>query len=300
MTEWRPDIVIYHDPCDDGFASAWAAHRKWPEARLIGTNYGRPMPDGIDGRDILIADFSYKNAELTALAERARSVVILDHHKTAQAELAEFTVELCGAARFVVADVAGAFEDCREVGRLPCLAHFDMARSGARITWDFCFDPEPAPQLIRFVEDRDLWRFALPETRRFSLMLRSFPMEMEAWDALAVAMAACPEATMAQAAAIERFYDRKLAEMTPTAILRQIGKWKGVPVAHAPYAFASDLAHELLKQYPDAPFAAVVVDAYGARTWSLRSEDHREDVSEVARQFGGGGHHNAAGFRTPW
>jgi len=72
-----------------------------------------------------------------------------------------------------------------------------------------------------------------------------------------------------------------------------------VPVAHAPYAFASDLAHEMLKAYPQAPFAAVVVDAYGGRTYSLRSEDGRRDVSEVARSFGGGGHRNAAGFRVP-
>jgi uncharacterized protein len=42
-----------------------------------------------------------------------------------------------------------------------------------------------------------------------------------------------------------------------------------------------------------------VVEAYGSRTWSLRSEDSRQDVSEVASTFGGGGHRNAAGFRVP-
>jgi nanoRNase/pAp phosphatase (c-di-AMP/oligoRNAs hydrolase) len=31
--------------------------------------------------------------------------------------------------------------------------------------------------------------------------------------------------------------------------------------------------------------------------YSLRSEDSREDVSEVAKQFGGGGHRNAAGYQ---
>jgi nanoRNase/pAp phosphatase (c-di-AMP/oligoRNAs hydrolase) len=31
--------------------------------------------------------------------------------------------------------------------------------------------------------------------------------------------------------------------------------------------------------------------------WSLRSRDDREDVSEIAASFGGGGHRNAAGFR---
>jgi nanoRNase/pAp phosphatase (c-di-AMP/oligoRNAs hydrolase) len=59
------------------------------------------------------------------------------------------------------------------------------------------------------------------------------------------------------------------------------------------------VAHELLKAHPAAPFAAVVVDVHGGRTWSLRSEDSRQDVSEVAKGFGGGGHRNAAGFRVP-
>jgi hypothetical protein len=58
---------------------------------------------------------------------------------------------------------------------------------------------------------------------------------------------------LADAKAIERFYDRRLAEMIPTATLKAIGKWKDVPVAHAPYAFGSDLANELLKAHPAAP-----------------------------------------------
>lgn len=31
--------------------------------------------------------------------------------------------------------------------------------------------------------------------------------------------------------------------------------------------------------------------------WSLRSEDGRVDVSEIAKSYGGGGHRNAAGFQ---
>lgn len=299
MTEWRPDVVVYHDPCDDGFASAWVAARKWPDVELVGCNYGLPLKAAIAGKNVLIADFSFKPEVLRELGARAASIVILDHHKTAQADLADFTVTLCGTARFVVGDTAGVIRDLVELGRPPIVAHFDMERSGSRMTWDFCFADEPPAPLIAFVEDRDLWRFALPDTRKVSLMLRSFPYDLEAWDAIAVALAGSRDAFMAQAAAIERYYDRRLAEMLPTATLRKIGRWEGVPVAHASSAFASDLANELLKKHPEAPFAAVVVDAYGGRTWSLRSEDSRQDVSEVAAQFGGGGHRNAAGFRTP-
>lgn len=282
---WKPDICVYHFPCDDGFASAWIAKKKWPAIILAPTNYGLPFPDvDIDGKNVLIADFSYKRAELAALGERAHSIMVLDHHKTAEAELADFNRLAYFAPE--AAQVTGV------------VVHFDMERSGAALTWRFCFPDDPVPRMIQHIEDRDLWRFALPETRAVSLYLRSQPYDLSVWDEIAHSMDNCADVFI-EGEAIQRFYDRQIADIVPTATFKTIGKWKGVPVAHAPYAFASDLAHQLLKKHPDAPFAAVVVDAYGGRTWSLRSEDGRQDVSEVAKQFGGGGHRNAAGFRVP-
>lgn len=284
---WKPDVCIYHFPCDDGFASAWIVRRKWLDVTMAPTNYGLPFPDvNIVGKNVLIADFSYKRDELIDLGRRANSIVVLDHHKTAQADLAPEGYSL-------------SLEMLRDPNQRGVFAHFDMNRSGASLTWDFCFPDEPMPWLIRHIEDRDLWRMALPNTRKISLLLRSYPYDFDVWTKLCNGDAHSKSNALADATGIERFYDQKLAEMVQTATLRAIGKWKDVPVAHAPYAFASDLAHEMLKVHPNAPFAAVVVDAYGGRTYSLRSEDTRQDVSEVAKTFGGGGHRNAAGFRVP-
>lgn len=299
---WKPDVCVHHFPCDDGFASAWIAHKRWPDLVMAPTNYGQMFPDvDFRGKNVLIADFSYKPDAISELMMSfgARSIVMLDHHKTAQADLKDFTVEMCGSAKFVAGDMEGMFRDFAELGRPAVAARFDMERSGASLTWEFCFPDEPTPEFVKFIEDRDLLRFRLKNTRPFSLYLRATPMTFEAWDEVEREWTYEPENVMAKAYAIERFYDQKIAEMVPTATLKVIGKWKDVPVAHAPYAFASDLAHEMLKVYPDAPFAAVAVDAYGGRTYSLRSEDSRQDVSEVAKTFGGGGHRNAAGFRVP-
>lgn len=301
---WKPDICLYHFPCDDGFASAWIARRKWPDIVLGPTNYGQMFPDlDYRGKNILIADFSYKPDAISELMMSfgARSIVMLDHHKTAEADLKDFRVDNTRTARakFASADVDGAFRDMADLGHPQVAAHFDMQRSGAALTWEFCYPDSPKPFMVKLIEDRDLWRMSIPETRAFSLFLRSWPYEFDRWDWIGSCMETDAQRTLADAKGIERFYDRNLAEMLPTATLREIGKWKAVPVAHAPYAFASDLAHELLKAHPAAPFAAVVVDSYGARTYSLRSEDSRQDVSEVAKQFGGGGHRNAAGFRVP-
>src|ERR1700679_2402350 len=106
---WKPDICIYHFPCDDGFASAWVAKQRWPDIELRPTNYGLAVPDeNINGKRLLIVDFSFKPEVLQAMAERAASIIILDHHKTAQADLKDFLVEMCGDARFVADDADGA------------------------------------------------------------------------------------------------------------------------------------------------------------------------------------------------
>ena len=295
---WKPDVCIYHFPCDDGLASAWVVRRKWPDIDLAGTNYGLPFPDlDIAGKNVLITDFSFKPEVLRDLGAKAKSIVVLDHHKTAQADLAPF--EAVGSGSEFHADTAEAALAALAVLGKNIAAYFDMDRSGAMLTWDFCFPSEPAPMIIQFIEDRDLWRFKLRETRAFSLYLRSYAYDFDVWTTIAGRIYSDPNSVIGEAISIERFYDQKIAEMLPTATLKSIGKWKDVPVAHAPYAFASDLAHDLLKAHPSAPFAAVVVDAYGGRTYSLRSEGSRQDVSEVARTFGGGGHRNAAGFRVP-
>ena len=295
---WKADLCLHHFPCDDGFAAAWVVNRKWTDVVLKGTNYGLPFPEvDIDGKNLLIADFSYKPDELAKLSARAKSIVILDHHKTADADLKDVRRIVGANCENIEAAFDGMAGPVRNV-----LAEFDMTRSGASLAWQFCFPGKKMPELIRYVEDRDLWLMKLDHSRALSLLLQSYPYDLAVWNDLMLAfddVSGAQERVLIEARAIERFFDRRLAELIPTVVFKQIGKWKSIPVAYAPYAFASDLANALLKAHPEAPFAAVVVEAYGSRTWSLRSDDSRQDVSEVARTFGGGGHRNAAGFRVP-
>ena len=58
---------------------------------------------------------------------------------------------------------------------------------------------------------------------------------------------------------------------------------------------SSDAGHELGK---GRPFAACYWDTPDGRVFSLRSSADGADVSEVAKQYGGGGHRNASGFRV--
>lgn len=298
MNEWRPDIVIYHAPCDDGFAAAWACWRRWgDDVAYHPAKYGAPAPD-VAGKRILIVDFSFKRTDMDELARSAASIVVLDHHKTAEAELEPFRFRESEPGVIGPEHISGMLRDLAELRRPPVIAIFDMHRSGARMAWDFCFADTP-PELIQFVQDRDLWLFRYPETKAFSLYLRSHEYAFATWSRIADELGSDRKSLMTAAHALQAFYDQKVAEMVREVRIELIAG-HSVPVVNTSWAFASDVAHELLRLHPAAPFAACYYDrGDGTRTYSLRSDDARLDVSEIARRFGGGGHRNAAGFETP-
>ena len=53
-------------------------------------------------------------------------------------------------------------------------------------------------------------------------------------------------------------------------------------------ADSSDVANALLKAHPAAPFAAVVVDAYGGRSYLLRSDEFKADIADNPASTEGG------------
>ena len=61
-----------------------------------------------------------------------------------------------------------------------------MDRSGAMLGWRYMHPGQEPPPLIGYVQDRDLWRFELPNSREISAALGSYPMDFEVWKSLDV------------------------------------------------------------------------------------------------------------------
>ncbi len=296
-TTYQPDIVIYHDKCMDGFTAAWACWKRWGDApEYVARNYGQ-MPDlQVGGRNILIVDFSWPADILEALVSQgAKSVVILDHHKTAQADLEPFARFKNKPERFTLATVASMVGDLTKGGYPPILALFDMGRSGAGMAWDFAIPNEPRPALVNLVEDRDLWRFAFGDESRFlHLALTSGDVFFQRWDEANHNV----DAFVERGQAIAAYRDMLVSEIVERATVIVIGDEYGIGV-DCPYSLASDVCHRLLQDWPDTRFAAAIVRGEQSVTYSLRSQDNRADVSALAKKLGGGGHRNAAGFKVP-
>lgn len=273
-------LCIYHGNCADGFGAAWVVRKALgPDVEFHSAHYGEPAPD-VTGKNVIIVDFSYKYDELVALADIAESVLVIDHHKTAMADLVDVpAVELHYEAH-----------KKNSTGKLHAL--FDMNQSGASLAWDFFFPRHQRPDLINHIADRDLWQFKLPGTREVMANLFSYPQDFAIWDRL---FADDINALRHDGVAINRQHQKTVADLVRTTKRRMLIGGHDVPVANLPFMFASDAGAVMAE---GELFAGSYFDTPDGRNFSLRSTDAGMDVSEIAKQYGGGGHRNAAGFRV--
>lgn len=269
----KPDLLIYHGPsCLDGFCCRWIVHSKWPDVEAVVGIYGQEPPD-VTGRHVLIADFSYPEETLREMAKVAASITVLDHHKTAEhvEKLIRENV------------IRGAF---------------DMNRSGAGLCYHYVWGSPMLPKLVAHVQDRDLWRWEIPDTAEVTAFLSSLGMTAEslpAWTEAARALESGRRHEVVPAgAAIIRQREVDMRTVIAAAARTMVIGGHRVPVCNAPHFWASEIAGMLAEGHP---FAATYFDlADGRRQFSLRSREGGIEVHEIAASYGGGGHPKAAGF----
>lgn len=271
-------LVLYHAGCADGFCTAWIAHQKFGDgAEYIPVNYGQEPPD-VMGREVYILDFSYKRPVMEKLRKKAAMLVVLDHHKTAEAELAGF----------------GATADPNAETNV--VLRFDMHKSGGRLAWEYFNLGMPSPWIVDYTEDRDLWRWKLPQSKSINTGLRSYPMTFERWDdwyemtkedRLPLLTRLGDEGDV-----ILRFQQQLIDQAVSVATEVDMDGHKVLSVNTT--CMVSEIGERLAEGRPFA--ATFFIRSDGKKVWSLRSREGGIDVSEIARRHGGGGHKQAAGF----
>lgn len=189
-------IVFAHANCQDGTAAAYAAWRSFgSSARYHYLNYHDKLPlidIGSDKPDVLMVDYWRPYGEILSLLDDGVKVTILDHHESAMID----ALRMLDALRSQDLSIRVKFENSSNIwsdDNLTILdfcswpqqkledfvvalklrklwinlgsqltVHFDLDRSGAAIAWDEFNIDIPMPEWIRYVEDRDLWRWGLP------------------------------------------------------------------------------------------------------------------------------------------
>jgi len=279
-------IVIYHGGCRDGFCAAWIVNRfmkrKKQECDFFAGYYGQSPPDCWD-LDVIMVDFSYPLAEMERIIRQCRTLLVLDHHKTAMEALRPLQSVLDPA-----------------LSRVRII--FDMDKSGAQMAWDAFACNTVSPYLVPYIEDRDLWRHRLPESKTINAYIGSLPFTFKAWDdEYERYLDEEHRLPLREGAAVLAKVDQYVAVVRKNALIcRFMGH--SVPVVNASQVDISELLEDLLvNPLPghQCPFSVGWWQRQdGMLVYSMRSVGDF-DVSDLAKKMGGGGHKNAAGFESP-
>ncbi|BFI32236.1 uncharacterized protein MPTK2_4g04030 [Marchantia polymorpha subsp. ruderalis] len=322
-------VVLYHYPCPDGVFAALAAHLYHSAVgcpvHFLPNSVFQPLTVkdlNVEGVDVFyLLDFAGPQSFAVDLAHKAKQVIVLDHHKT-------------------------ALETLPRNGEGPqnLLSVLDMSRSGATVAYDYfqeklqtadlkklppslIYSRNPVSQsvnllsesklqrvraLFKYIEDADLWKWKLPDSKAFSSGLSDIGLEFsylknpgifEQLLELDTQDLICRgrESLKSKQAVI----DGVLVESFRLAL-------GGGQFGHCLAVRADDSAHlrsELGNQLAAKsltsellPIGAVIYvqPGYeGTETQfkvSLRSIGESADTTKISQAYGGGGHRNASSF----
>ncbi len=262
-------IVLYHAECTDGFMAAWAAWRKFGDsAEYIAVEHQVPPPEGLQDKIIYTLDFTYAAPVMAELKAANKKITSIDHHVTAK----DVTLSTEGGV-------------------------YDVDHSGAVLAWNYFHPGEPVPFLVRVVEDMDLYRFALPETKPLSYWLDTFHFSFQAYSE-AVDRLQTPDGlrkSLEDGELVKRYSETLVERLVHNSSYEvELDGYKVLAVTTE--LFHNEVGNALAIGRPFG--VAWRIRRNGAYV-SLRSDNDGVDVGQVAARHGGGGHKHSAGFLVP-
>ena len=269
-----PIYVLHHDD-SDGFASALAAYVAFGDkAKYIAVQYGQAFPDIelTSDAQIFILDFSYKREILEDVKSKVKTLIVLDHHLTSKADLEGLDYAI-----------------------------FDLNKSGATLAWYYFIESKGVPYLIELVEDRDLWKFNLSDSKAFEAGIKSTgnSRNINFWYQLLINAEMFDDVLIKGTILYknEQKYIESLVKRNKFKIINYKGlKASLMNTVH----LISDTAEALYSAKElDLDFAlSYFISEEGDVVFSFRSsKDKQVNVGELAKELGGGGHFNAAGVK---
>lgn len=263
-------VILYHANCSDGFGGAWAAWRKFKnKAEYIPVHHQLSPPEGLRNKELYFIDFIYPLAITKKLIAENKRFSAIDHHVTREKEV-KMTEDYSYAAE----------------------------NSGAVLAWRYFYPNKPVPEILKYVEDMDLWRFKIPNTKAIFAYLNLFDFDFKIWNKLAAEI----ENPLKRKSAIEKgkivlkYEDKlvnKLIENNGELVEFNGYKTYAVNAAFLDSQIGNRISEKILP-----PIGIIWKRVKGQISVSLRS-DGTVDVAKLAEKYGGGGHKAAAGFKIP-
>ena len=293
------DFIIYHSPCSDGTASAWVVKHFNQYAQLIPCVAGLNPQINIEefrNKNIIFTDLCPNNSYLISLKSIASNITILDHHITAYKSMDTSIL------------------DSHNINY-----YFDNNQSGCMITWKY-FSQEPLPWFLDYIGDRDLWEWKLISSKEINTTLfeddhinfKGLTKLFEYDDFSLIKSLDSFQSSSLYKSFVERgililnFKEKQIKMCMKSAIHCKYQSKSNIIYNIWLYTSSPDILSEVgnslmsKKMKDESKPDFTVCWRYNVPTHeyyiSMRSTSTNVDVSEIAKEFGGGGHRNASGF----
>jgi len=276
-------ICIYHSRDLDGYCSGAIVKKRYPDAIMIGYDYGKPFPwDAIpDGEPVIMVDVSLPMADMERLGLLSKNLVWIDHHASA---IHDYEIYSQQGEGFLTAVLKDGFAACENA-------------------WGYLYPNSEMPVAVRLLGKYDTWRngdknewndVILPF--QFGMRLNVSSAEQFPQDLLAhipyVNNELIPKILTRGHLILD--YQRQQNSLAMKAAFEiQFAGYRVLACNGAGFnseAFASrwdEAKHDLMM-----PFR------YNGSQWIFSLYTSKEiDCSELAKSMGGGGHKKAAGFQ---
>lgn len=268
-------LGTYHKDCIDGTTAAAVLLRKFPDAKLfpLAHHYVEgditPILAEAKGAEVYTVDCGLGVREFL---EKGLKVTTIDHHMGAKEEFESLAREHTNYT-FV----------------------FNNDKSGASLSWATLFPEEAMPELIKYVEDADLWRHQFgqdtKDVNNYLSMFRNDPATVLRFFSVDFTE------LKAKGKILSTYVDKEVENLlkTPSIILK-IGDSEVPAFNITSYvAINGNLLSEKLGK------TVVLFTILGENVkFHFRSKDGQSPTSlELAKILGGGGHEHASGAVVP-
>jgi len=296
-------LVAYHANCIDGFTSAFITHEALVasglEVKLLAMEHKAASVEALlqeldtfEYAELYIVDYSLEVSVLHQIGAEHPLMIstLLDHHKTA--------FERYSAPGFKV-----LYSSYLEDQIATTFITLDNYKSSAGICWSYFHSGlAPVPALVKYVQDYDLWAFDYGDhTRWVNKYLKGQEMTVKNWSLILERMDTPLglQRILREGSKLQAKHDKRVSQIALEALDFFIDGIGCLIVECSP-EFTSDVGHTLAEECGTfGVMYAVDMENYEV-TYSLRSNgdavDAGVDVSAIAKEHGGGGHRNAAGF----
>ena len=318
-------VVLFHKNCHDGLFAAFSYWKKFgsKDTIFIEVNY-KPIQDmkpmealdyifngyiknpstlnpvnyqfkdnkvsleDMKEMELFIVDYSFPVRHLQEYISVFKSILVLDHHKTAIDEYTEHYEVKEGGFGWMFINPSN---NCRIV--------FSNKESGAKLSWMY-FHGEyiEVPDYIELINDYDLWKFNLENTRKFDYGLKL--QDISSFNVLDTLMNSYKYDIISTGGKYERMHLARIEKIVKANIIEVCltisGKQYKCGLVNAYPDIRNEICDHVIKTL--GYDAAISYNIYSSTevSCSLRSKESL-DSSGLSKMYGGGGHKNSSAFR---